>query len=75
MAHFTHDCTNCIALGDFEHTPNQYADLYFCPGPNSTLVARTSSYGPDYISGPDNDRNGSPLREAAKRARRQGLFS
>lgn len=49
---YSHDCNSCIFLGQYE----EY-DLYFCGKKGgktimeATLIARSGSDGPDYISG------------------------
>lgn len=70
MARYTHDCENCIDLGEFE----EY-DLYFClQGVSSpTVVARFGNSGSDYLSGIY--RNSLHcLEEAKRRAVERGLI-
>jgi len=44
---FEHDCPSCTFLGTYEKH-----DLYHCKGcTGSTVIARYSSEGPDYVSG------------------------
>ena len=43
---YEHDCDDCKYLGQF-----QLYDAYFCPH-GKELIARNSSVGPDYVSGP-----------------------
>jgi hypothetical protein len=49
-ARFTHDCSQCVYLGHY-----QEFDLYFHDGGEhairTTVIARYSSAGPDYLSG------------------------
>ena len=71
---YEHDCEACIYLG-----AHNSIDLYLCPheigGP--TVIARYSSYPPDYTSGmcfarPDGNKN---LYEARLRAIAKGLIN
>lgn len=62
---YTHDCKWCVYLGPYIHSrwvkghppePVTSYDLYYCPkGDNpeiaSSVIARFSDDGPDYISG------------------------
>ena len=66
-----HDCTCCIYLGTVEE-----CDLYYCgqSGFGSTVSARFSSDGPDYLSGLCFSKKGI-LRVAAKRAIKLGYLS
>lgn len=43
-----HDCAKCIFMGRYEHDGKMY-DLYHCPNPSHTLIARYGEDG-DYIS-------------------------
>jgi len=66
-----HDCDCCHYLGTVDDT-----DLYHCgqSGYGSTLIARYSSDGPDYLSGLCFSQSGI-LRIAANRAIEQGHLS
>ena len=47
---FTHDCTACRYLGQYEAL-----DVYWCPQPrmsHPTIVARSGNDGPEYVSMP-----------------------
>lgn len=74
---YEHDCENCQFLGSFNGV-----DLYYCPRQaidgSPTVIARFSSEGPDYASGMafgslHHDNMKSPLGEAYRRARAEGL--
>lgn len=68
-----HDCTACTFLGQ-----HGKADLYFCgkQPTSTTLIARHSSEGADYISGTCFSYGTTPaLHEARLRAQAQGLMA
>lgn len=65
---YEHDCKNCVFLGHY-----QGADLYFCPRPWKTFIARYSSEGSEYDSGLDVSENDF-LIEAQRRAVDLGLY-
>ena len=67
-ARFTHDCADCVFLGQYLDF-----DLYFHPGENSTVIARYGSDGPDYISGMTFANVHPALKEAKTRAISNGL--
>jgi len=72
MAQHIHDCDDCIFLGVFV----EY-DLYFHKTDvETTVLARRSSNGPDYLSGLEFARRGihPPLVEALARAKTLGLI-
>lgn len=66
---YTHDCARCTPLGSWADY-----DLYFCrqTGGLPTFVARYSSEGALYVSGPASAHPA--LAEAKKRARAAGLL-
>lgn len=68
---FQHDgCANCVFLGTYQHT----SDLWYCPqGGLPTVIARTSSNGPDYISGMYSAPHIPALAEAKRRAVSRGF--
>lgn len=68
---YTHDCARCKFLG-----PHGDFDLYFCPGPNTTVIARRGGEG-NYKSGLIFGRNGldPELAEAYQRAVLFGLLT
>jgi hypothetical protein len=66
---FEHDCDTCIFLGIYNNH-----DLYYHPGILSTIIARFSSDGPDYISGIVFARHNEILAEAKWRAIKMGLI-
>jgi hypothetical protein len=72
MPQFGHDCNGCTFLGRFSGY-----DLYHCEdaGPKylPTVVARWSSYGPNYKSGIQGAEHDPELREAVRRAKERGL--
>ena len=48
---YTHDCKQCLFLGEIV-AGGKLCDLYFCPqGGLTTVIARYSSEGADYASG------------------------
>jgi hypothetical protein len=52
MPRFVHDCTRCLFLGRSEQNGIPL-DIYFCPRcDDGSVIARWSSDGPDYSSGP-----------------------
>jgi len=74
LPQFTHDCDQCVFLGDFisedwNHIP---VDLYFCPSPKtpefSTIIARYGDDGPEYGSGLTFAGGADHYREAARRS-------
>ena len=72
---YTHDCDACTFLGhwrgsDLEGNPVLDYDLYRCG--TSTVIARYSSDGPDYISGLCFADSNSALGEAKRRAESHG---
>lgn len=71
---FEHDCDACKFLGNVKGW-----DLYWCSqggGPNiSTVIARFSDSGPDYISGMGHARDNEMLALAVVRAFRAGLLN
>lgn len=69
MTRYTHDCTSCTPLGEF----NEF-DLYHCGqgGHRPTVIARYGNDGPEYLSGMDSVHTPS-LVEAQKRAVEKGL--
>lgn len=67
---FTHDCPHCTFLGNFDKH-----DLYFCEQVSTpTVIARYSSYGPDYTSGLHGVDVDNCLAEAKRRAIARGLL-
>lgn len=70
---YMHDCDACVFLGEADDY-----DLYWCSqggGTNiSTVIARFSSNGPDYISGLAHARGNEKLALAVVRAFRKGLL-
>lgn len=67
---FEHDCDLCTYLGRYSGDEMPAADLYYCDpdGILPTVIARTSSYGPDYLSGMVFADRIAALGEAKKRA-------
>lgn len=66
---YEHNCSACTFLGRHNNV-----DLYFCAnGP--TLIARYSSYAPNYSSGLPFISSFPDIKEAAKRALAKGLIS
>ena len=67
---FTHDCTGCTALGEFEEF-----DLYHCMqgGASPTVLARYGDSGEQYLSGLAFADHIPSLGEAARRAAELGL--
>lgn len=66
---YKHDCEACKFLGwDFHY------DLYYCDqgGKADTVIARYSSYGPDYYSGLTWDI--SPIQTAIVMAKKRGYL-
>ena len=48
---YKHDCDNCTYLG-YDKKDGKMVDLYYCPQHGvSTIIARFSSEGSDYVSG------------------------
>lgn len=70
-ARFTHDCTQCIDLGEFDGH-----DLYFCRqgGQIPTVLARFGNAGPEYFSGIPCAAHEPHLGEALVRAGERGLI-
>lgn len=72
---YEHDCNNCVFLGKYTEDNHVY-DLYFCNNEPTTVIARYSNIGSDYISGlafakPSVN---SILYEAKKRAIERNLY-
>jgi hypothetical protein len=68
---FKHDCPHCEFLGSFDRH-----DLYFCEQVSQpTVIARYSSYGPDYSSGLHGVDVDNCLAEAKRRAIARGLLA
>ena len=71
MTHWTHDCSNCVSLGDFV-VNNKLYDLYWCPTGGlgaPTVVARFGNEGWQYQSGIEMAKSGQfpELAEAYRR--------
>ncbi len=52
---FEHDCTTCTFLGTVTAATGRIVDLWFHDGSRGgerTAIARFTSDGPDYVSGP-----------------------
>lgn len=65
---FEHDCDTCKFLGT-TNAGKRPADLYFHPGPGTTVIARYGKEG-DYTSGLELIRHDAALAVAAERALR-----
>jgi hypothetical protein len=73
MPQYQHDCDACTFLGRFAGQFNDF-DLYHCEQVKiPTVIARYSSYGPDYKSGIGLTHFHEELAEALKRAQARGL--
>lgn len=71
---YIHDCDECHFLGTFVGEDFDMADLYVCNYQGMiTVIARRSSYGPDYVSGLAFIDSEPSLGEAFKRADARGL--
>lgn len=70
---YTHDCNNCIFLGQYENF-----DLYYCNITNETVIARYGNEGSEYMSGigfaNTSQKQDNPLYEAKQRAIKKGLI-
>lgn len=75
--HFKHDCDCCHFLGNYKDADtNEAMDLYVhTTGPCPTVIARTGSDGPDYMSGLGFSYGSlEPLVQARMRAQAAGLL-